>query len=96
MNIYKKFQQNIVEQWYPASKEPSVIIIPPVSLRDEIKTDGYGMALIEILRLSGILIQVNQEDDACEWVLNKEWEAKTLCICIDRLSLDRHRLFQKN
>ena len=95
INMYHKFQQSVVEQWHPASKEPSAIIIPPVSLRDEIKTDGYGMAIIEILCLSGILTQVSRKDDACAWVLNKDWEAKTLYICMDGLSLDRRRSFQK-
>ena len=81
MNLYKKFQQCVVEQWHPASKEPSSLIIPPVSLRDEIKTDGYGMAIIEILCLSGILIQVSRKDEAFTWVLNKDWQEKTLHIC---------------
>ena len=33
-------------------------MIPPVSLRDEIRTDDYGMAIIEILCLAGVLMKV--------------------------------------
>ena len=51
-----EFQQKIVNGWNYQDKEYSSLIIPPVSPRDEIKTNGYGMAIIELLCLSGILI----------------------------------------
>ena len=72
-----------------------MLLIPPVLLRDEIKTDGYDMAIIEILCLSGILIKVKGYGDSYSWELNKEWEEKTVYLCMDGLSLDRHRSFQK-
>ena len=53
----------IVEQWNPRSKEATALLIPPVSLRDEIETDGYGMAIMEILYLSGVLIKVESYGD---------------------------------
>ena len=51
----------------PKSKDASEIMIPPVSLRDEIKTDGYGMAIIEILCLAGVLIKVKLYTDVYAW-----------------------------
>ena len=51
-----KFQQKIVDECNPQAKDCFSLIIPSVSLRDEIKTHGYGMAIIEFLCLSGILI----------------------------------------
>ena len=50
------FQNKVVKQWNPESSKATSLIIPPVSLRDEIKTNGYGMAIIEILCLCGLLI----------------------------------------
>lgn len=36
------FQSEIVNEWNPKGRECTSLIIPPVSLRDEIKTNGYG------------------------------------------------------
>ena len=88
LNFYKEFQQSVVEQQNPASKNASAPIIPPVLPRDEIKTDGYGMAIIEILCLAGVLIQVTTHTGANMWELHKEWESKTVYLCMDGLSLD--------
>ena len=54
---FGRFQSSVVNEWNPKANNATAFIIPPVSLRDEIKTDGYGMALIELLCLSGILIK---------------------------------------
>ena len=51
-------QGQVVNEWNPESAKATAVIIPPFSLRDEIKTDGYGMAIIEILCVSGILHKV--------------------------------------
>ena len=40
LRTYKSFQHSIVEQWNPQSKHATALMIPPISLRDEIKTDG--------------------------------------------------------
>ena len=93
MNFYHKFQEAVVKEWNPRSVEATALLIPPVSLRDEIKTDGYGMAIIEILCLSGILIKVKMYGDTFAWELNPKWNEKTVYICMDGLSLDRHRCF---
>ena len=92
---YKAFQQTVVEEWNPQSKLASALIIPPVSLRDEIKTDGYGMAIIEILCLAGVLVKVELYTDVHAWELSRDWEKKSVYLCMDGLSLDRHRSFQK-
>ena len=63
----------IVGQWNPESIEASSLMIPPVSLRDEIRTDGYGMALIEILCLAGVLVKVTTHISVNFWELHKEW-----------------------
>ena len=91
----KLFQQHVVEEWNPGSKIATALIIPPVSMRDEIKTDGYGMAIIELLCLSGILLPTSKQNDVGTWELNEKWEGKTLYLCMDGLSLDRHRSFQR-
>ena len=91
-----EFMQNVVEVWNPDSKEVTKIIVPPISLHDEIKTDGYGMAVIELLELVGILIRTkDQQGNTKGWELHRDWEKKRLYLCVDGLSLERHRLFQK-
>lgn len=52
MTLYGKFQKFLVESWNPKHIGATAILIPPVSLRDKIKTDGYGIVIIEILYLS--------------------------------------------
>ena len=98
-NHYSKFQNRVVQEWNPSSAKATAFIIPPVSLRDEIKTDGYGMAMIELLCLSGILLKskrdINSAVDNTSWTLSENWWKKTLYLCMDGLSLDRHRSFQR-
>ena len=80
MSLYGKFQEKVVKQWNPRSVEATALLIPPVSLRDEIKTDGYGMAIIEILCLSGILIKVKVYGDTYAWELNPKWNEKSVSL----------------
>ena len=51
---------------------------PPVSLRDDIKTNVYGMEIIELLCLSGILIHTRLDMEVESWDLVKELEQRTL------------------
>ena len=89
------FQRKVVDEWNPKLKDVSCIIIPPVSLHDEIKTDGYGMAVIELLTLVGILIRSSTDCNIDSWELSKDWNKKTMILCLDGLSIDRHRSFMK-
>ena len=89
------FQKDTVLTWNPASKEATKLIIPPVSLRDEIKTDGFGMAVIELLCLVGILHEEKVSTTYTKWELDRDWDKRRMFLCIDGLSLDRHRHFQK-
>ena len=43
--------------WNPKIIDNFLVLIPPVSLRYEIKTTDFGMDVIEILCLSGILVE---------------------------------------
>ena len=96
---YSKFQTRVVQEWNPSSAKATVFIIPPVLLRDEIKTDGYGMTMIKLLCLSVILTNIERETnsavDSATWTLSSNWEKKVLYLCMDGLSLDRHRSFQR-
>ena len=56
MSICSSFQYNNVKLWNSDIKNESKILIPPVSLRDEIKTEVFGMAIIELLLRCGILV----------------------------------------
>ena len=94
-----RFQNLVVHEWNPSSAAATAFIIPHVSLRDEIKTDGYGMVMIELLCLSGILIKtekdVNSAVDNATWQLGPECNNKRLYLCMYGLSLDRHCSFQR-
>ena len=62
----------MVEEWNPRSKNATALIIPPVSMHAEVKTDGCGMAIIELLCLSGILLQISKYNDVMTWELNEK------------------------
>ena len=95
-SVIKLLQQHMVQEWNPRSKNTTALIIPPVSMRDDIKTDGYGMALIELLGLSEVLSQCSSHNSVTTWELNENWNGKTLYLCMDGLSLDKHRSFLEN
>ena len=75
-----------MQEWNPRSTEATLLLI---------KIDGYGMAIIEILCLSGVLLKVKGYKDSYSWELHKDWEEKTVYLCIYGVSLDRHRSFQE-
>ena len=89
------FQTDVTLGWNPLSNEATKLLIPPVSLRDEIKTDGFGMAVIELLCLVGILHEEKVSPSFSKWELDRDWKQRRMFLCIDGLSLDRHRHFQK-
>ena len=89
------FQTDVTLEWNPTSNEATKLLIPPVSLRDEIKTDGFGMAVIELLCLVGILHEEKISNTYTKWELDKNWDQRRMFLCVDGLSLDRHRHFQK-
>jgi hypothetical protein len=92
--VTKHFNRRVVGIWNNHIKEVSKIIIPPVTLHDEIKTDGYGMAILDLLSLVGILIaEKNIESGKMKWLLSDGYQNKTMYLCLDGLSLDRHRSF---
>ena len=64
-----RFQEKTVRIWHPESIKATSLMIPSLSLRDKIKTNGYGMAIIEILCLSGLLIHEVSDDGYESWCL---------------------------
>ena len=56
MPIGYLFQYNNVKLWNSSMKNKSKILIPSISLRDEIKTNSFGIAIIELLLHYRILI----------------------------------------
>ena len=87
------FQRNSVRSWNPNYDKICQLIIPKVMLHDEITTDGYGKCVIELMTLHGILEKCNAGDNTYEWRLGRNWQNKKIILCLDGLSLDRHRGF---
>ncbi len=92
-----QFQQRILSLLDDKRDEISSILVPPVSTRDEVSTSGFGMAIIELLVLIGVLVEEkNEHDGTVSWTLGEKASTKLfLYLCIDGLSLDRHRSFKK-
>ena len=90
---YHTFQRNAVRKWNPNYDEVCSLIVPKVMLHDEISTDGYGKCIIELLTLHGILDKCKSGENNYEWRLSTEWQKKKIILCLDGLSLDRHRGF---
>ena len=49
-----------------------------------------------LLCLSGTLIHTATDSGVESWDLVRDWDERTLYLCMDGLSLDRHRSFKKN
>ena len=75
--------------------EQTSILIPEVSKRDEIKTCEYGMAVIEMLVLVGILVESSNDNGTIMWKTSPDYEERMLFLFVDGLSFDRHRYFVK-
>lgn len=91
----KLFQYDIMKQWNNYSEELSQFIVPGVFLHDEITTDGYGKCLVELLTKHSILLKKDQDETNYGWVLAPDFMKKNIILCLDGLSLDRHRCFSK-
>ena len=87
------FQYNTVLCWNPSATNISKVIVPRIFLYDKITTDGYGKVIIELLTKHGIITKTNSDKDCFRWILSPNWEKKTMVLCLDGLSLDRHRSF---
>lgn len=53
------------------------------------------MALIEFLCISSVIETIGNIDEVKTWKLSDGWEEKTFYLCMDGLSLDRHRSFER-
>lgn len=63
--------------WNKYTNQVVKLIIPPVSLHDEIKTDGYGMALIELLVQIGLLDEKTDDKIGMKvWKACQDYEKK--------------------
>ena len=81
--MYKShsFNYDTVKLWNQDIDKNSLIVIPPVSLRDEIKTTGFAMSVIEILCLCGILIEHISPKVFKSWVLSPTYKERFfLCL----------------
>ena len=89
----KNFQRNAIRKWNPYYDQVCELFIPKVMLHDQITTDGYGKCIIEVLTIHGILDKVIIDESKYEWKLSENWDKKQIILCLDGLSLDRHRGF---
>ena len=93
---YISFQTISVKTMIPNIDEETKLIVPKVSSCDEIKTDGFGMSLIEIMVLVGILIEKEETPTTTkQWLICNEYESIVLYLTMDGLSLDRYKSFRK-
>ena len=88
----KMFQMRHTELWNKHTKDVVKIMVPPVMLHDEIRTDGYGMALIDLLEHIG-MFEKSVVNGSTRWKACDDYKAKTVYLCLDGLSVDRHICF---
>ena len=55
------FQRNVVKSWNPIAWRSSKCFTPTVSTRDKITTDGFVMAVIELLACGGMIMESKDE-----------------------------------
>ena len=65
-----------------------------MSLRDEIKTTEFGIVVINLLCLVGILSKEKISNTITKWGLDRNWEQRRMLLFVDGISLDRHEHFQ--
>jgi hypothetical protein len=87
---YCDFQNEILQQTHIKYDEESKLLIQEVSLKDEVTTICYGMAIIELLVLVEILVEETGYNNVTRWTLSEDFEEKRVYLCMDGLSLDRH------
>ena len=90
----KSFQRCNTSDTNPSSKLRTKFFIPAVSLRNEMKTTGFGLAILEILTLAGVIIETKHKGWT-EWTLSVGWETKKVFVAMDGLSIDRHWSFSR-
>lgn len=91
----KEFMKRVVDLWNPYSQTLTKTLVPSVSTRDELKTEGYGMAVVELMTLVGLLVEIKDKNgNAYKWILSEGWQERTMYLCLDGLSLERHRSFR--
>ena len=99
LNEVVMFQHRALNAMDKNRNEPSRLLVPSVSKRDEVSTSGFGMAIVELLVMISVLKEVKTSNDndieVTQWELGDDYLKKQLYLCIDGLSLDRHRSFKK-
>ena len=65
----KQFEYECVNIWNPGLVKRIKIVVPEVSLCNEIKTSRSVMTIIELLCLSSIILQETSEKRAKQWFL---------------------------
>ena len=66
-------------------------IVPKDFMCDEITTDGHGMRVFELMSLHVIVIKMAIGNSRFKWTLADEWDEKSMIVCLDGISLDRHQ-----
>ena len=97
--LASSFQRRHTMIWNPKCGKAAKLLIPVVSSYNEMKLDEYGIAVIELMTMAGLLTKkCNKQSNGKEkpeWYLTDNYMDKTLYLCMDGLSLDRHRSLQK-
>ena len=99
ISLAKKFQRRHTHTWNTKSGKATKLFIPAVSTYDEMKLNEYGMALIEVMTMCGLLVDKTKIDSTGKkkpkWNIAEDYEERTMYLCMDGLSLDRHRSLEK-
>ena len=97
-NCLKSFLYKSMTDWNKHSKTVAKILVPPVTDDDEVSNKGYGMALIKLLTLVGLLNYAVQPTETTDpsWILCDDIDEKLLYLCLDGMSINRHRSFKKS
>ena len=73
----ESFQERHTKLWNDKANELTKLYVPRVSLYNELKLDEYGMAVVDLLVMVGILDKNDSDDNhKHRWVLNKDWLSK--------------------
>ena len=84
--VFSKWQDKMLDTVDESRNNTSKVFIPGVSLREETTTNGYGMAVVEILELSGIVKKTQTPyDDTPFWKLTDNYKDKILYLSMDGL-----------
>ena len=99
LNTAIDLPSEVTSLWNPKTDMVTRVLIPEVSLEDEISNEGYKKALRELLVLTSIMNESHYQNSkgVCvkKWALANDWNKKKIYLCMDGLSLERHRTLQK-